>query len=401
MHTFEWCIKHKKLLCIDGIGLLIAIFLSVYMQHVVQLQYSQQQAKRWQEDPSIKYHQVSAFMQQDCKIEFETIKEVRARIQEKLIQASYSQDSVSGRLWIDCYVAKTKDSISKLSELGAKGVDEVNIIGVGGDFFLFHTPTLLAGSTFGDKDITQDKLVIDENTAWALFGSSDIAGKTVEIEGKSFVISGVYQVPRDKNEKLAMGKENYIYMDYDTFHTLYPEKAIVSYEAIIPNPVNGFAMIALKEAFGENADQLYADDVMLSFSDKEFLDNTNRFEVWHLMKKLFHMPILLMRTTQVSYPYWENAVRALEWKLQMILSLQILCLLLPVVTIGLLVVILYKNTKENIKLYHKKIIEVVTGYFEQKRKTEWEHKEALQVEQTAHENILPKDKEDDIVKEVE
>lgn len=335
----------RKLLILDCVGIVIAICLSVYMQYVVSLQYSQQQAVRWAADSQIKYHQVSAFMQEDCGIGTDDIMQVRMTIQQKLVEASYGPDSVPGRLWVDGYMAKGKDSVSKHSELGASGVDGVNILGVGGDFFSFHPLNLISGSVFGDKDISQDRVLLDEETAWALYGATDIAGKTVEIAGRVFVISGVYRPENDKNEQLAKGNEKYIFMDYDTFHGIYENKNIISYEATLPNPVSGFALLALKEAFGEAEEELYADDMRLSFSDKEYIDNTTRFETTHLLRKLVHMSKNLMRTTQVSYPYWENGIRAVEWKLEILLLFELVCLVLPVVTIVILAVMLGRQIK--------------------------------------------------------
>lgn len=345
MSKLQWCKKHRKLLCIDFIGIMIAIILSVYMQHVISLQYSQQQAARWAADGDIRYHQVSAFIQEDCAIGAESITEVRSVIQQKLIEASYAPDSVTGRLWIDSYMAGTKDSVTKQSEIGASGVDSVNILGVGGDFFYFHPMNVISGSTFADKDISQDRVLLDEETAWALYGATDIAGKTVDIAGRPFVISGVYRAGEDKSEKLAKGNESYIFIDYDTFHDMYENKSIFCYEATLPNPVSGFALLTVKEAFGEAEEDMYADDVIPGFSSKEYVDNTSRFETLRLLKKLFYMPRILMRTTQVSYPYWENSIRALEWKLEIVLLIEIICLILPIVTICILAVILGRQIK--------------------------------------------------------
>lgn len=385
MSGLHWCLKHKKLLCIDCIGILIAIVLSVYMQHLVSLADSQHQAERWQSDGEIRYHQVSAFIQQDCQLDGGQIVEVRSQIQDKLIQASYSQDTVPGRLWVDSYMAKTTDSVSKLSELGASGMDSVNILGVGGDFFSFHPLHMLAGSTFSDKDIMQDKVVLDQDSAWTLFGGTDIAGKTVEIAGRSFVVSGVYKASEEKSEKRAKGKGSYIFMDYDTFREIYPDKGIICYEAALPNPVSGFAILAVKEAFGEASENLYADDVMLSFSDKEFLDNTIRFEPAHLLKKLFYTPNLLMRTTQISYPYWENSMRALEWKLEILLLIEIICLIGPVITVGILAVLLWRQLKQTVKENAAAWLERAGDFYYQKCQKWHQRKEKIGAEDTKHE----------------
>ena len=59
---------------------------------------------------------------------------------------------------------------------GKKSVS-AKAIGVAGDFFLFHPLKLLDGSFFSGSDVMQDYVVIDEDMAWQLFGSNDVAGK--------------------------------------------------------------------------------------------------------------------------------------------------------------------------------------------------------------------------------
>ena len=349
MRLISWCKKHWKLLCIDMVCIIFALVLSGSMSHIIGRQYSQQEADRWQGDGAIKYHQVSAYMQRDSAVTLETISQVRSDIQGKLLEASYAQDSVTGRLWIDAYMAQTNDSVSKTSDMGMQSVENVRILGVGGDFFQFHAQDLISGSEFRDDDISQDKVLIDRETAWQLYGGTDIAGKTVEIGSRQFVISGVYAAKEDKTERQARGEQSYVFMDYDVFHEMYPEENIVSYEAVMPNPVKGFALLALKEAFGEPEDTMYAEDVVLSFSDKEYVDNTSRFDALILLKKLAALPKLMMRTTQVSYPYWENAVRALEIRLEVLLLLKIMFLLPVIVTIAIVIVICLKMLRQYLK----------------------------------------------------
>ncbi len=63
--------------------------------------------------------------------------------------------------------------------------------GVGGDFFTFHPLKLLSGSYFDGEDLNKDGVVIDENVAWQLFGSNNVAGMYVEINGVQYPVRGV------------------------------------------------------------------------------------------------------------------------------------------------------------------------------------------------------------------
>lgn len=387
MNLIFWCKKHSKLLCIDAVCIVAALIITGCMSHMTGLQYSQQEADRWQADGTIKYHQVSAFIQNDSGVGLETISQVRSDIQVKLTEASFGSDSVTGRLWIDAYAAQAKDSLSKTSDTGMSSVESVNVMGVGGDFFQFHMQDMLAGSTFSDDDLSQDKVLIDRNAAWALYGGVDIAGKTIEIGGRQFVISGVYEADGDKTETMARGSDSYIFMDYDVFHELYPGSNITVYEAVIPNPVKGFALLALKEAFGESQENLYTDDTLLSFSDKEYIDNTGRFRTGSLLGRFVALPRLLMRTTQISYPYWENTVRALELKLEVLLLLKLLLLAPVLVTFVWVLIIACKRLRQFIKDNFGKWMDFIGRKYDdmararmQKRKEAEEAEEAEQAE---------------------
>ena len=51
----------------------------------------------------------------------------------------------------------------------------------GRGLFLFHPLPLRSGSYISNRDFTYDRVVLDEELSWALFGSYDVAGQTVWI----------------------------------------------------------------------------------------------------------------------------------------------------------------------------------------------------------------------------
>lgn len=324
MRFKNWCRAHIRLLLTEGILLILFVALSIYGGQIKRTQYSQNEANRWANDGT-KYHQVSAFLEQDLGILADQINEVRSSLQSALIEASYTDDSTTGRLWIDAYAAQTMDSISKESETGSSSVAEVEIIGVGGDFFQFHMLDMVAGSTFSKDDISLDRIVIDEQTAWNLYGSNDITGKIVMIAGKEFAIAGVYQSGETKQEHLAKGEKSYLFIPYETFHMLYPDLGISSYEAVLPNPVKDYAISSLKKAFGESEDAETEKEISgVNFKEREYLDNTDRFKTLTLLGKMRYQARQLMRTNEIAYPYWENMVRLIEVKLEVIILLKTL-----------------------------------------------------------------------------
>lgn len=386
MRLLKWCLAHVRLLMINSICLVCYLILTLYASSVTGHLDSQQEASRWS-DGTIKYHQVSAFMQEGSGIAADRITEVRSTLQTKITDASFSSDSVNGRLWVDAYCAMASESVSKESDLGMAAVDGVNVIGVSDDFFLFHPLSMIAGSCFRAESVSKDAVVIDEATAWALYGASDIAGKNVQIGGQNFVISGVYRPSDDKYETLARGGESYIFMSYDAFSVLHPEASITAYEAVVPNPVKGFALTALKEAFGEDENASVSDPVKdLNFSAIEYVDNTARFEAVTLYKKLWYLPRTLMRVNHVAYPYWENAVRAQEIRVAFLLLFRTIALLIPVLTVIFSVVFFVKKEYSSFKAFLKKKFSDAIEYLNEKSRIRMERKaEEKAVEEKAEE----------------
>ncbi len=354
MKVLIWCRDHIRFLACLLFCLLAALILTIAGNQLVKRQYSQQEAERWAAN-DIRYHQVSAFIQSDSQITKDMISEVRSTLQSKLTDASITEESVTGRLWIDAYAAMHESSISKLTDIGSASVDSVQIVGVGGDFFQFHLLNMISGNVFSENDISKDRIVLDENTAWTLFGAYDIAGKTVTIEGRQFVIAGVYKPSENKYEKYARGNQSYLFMDFNTFQSLFDGTGITVYEAVLPNPVKGFALTALKTAFGEDEESTLSDSAV-SFSDKEYVDNTDRFSNLQLYKKIRNLPKLMMRGNAVAYPYWENAERSIEIKAAFLLVFRTLFLAFPVISLAIWLVITVKREYHKWKAFVKDMI---------------------------------------------
>ena len=95
----------------------------------------------------------------------------------------------SPSLYTDAYSGRTSLSVSGKSP----GSVTVTAVGAGGNYFLFHPLTLLSGGYISDEDYMADRVVLDAQTAFNLFGSSDVAGMEVTINGRTFPIAGVVQ----------------------------------------------------------------------------------------------------------------------------------------------------------------------------------------------------------------
>ncbi|MDO5456010.1 MAG: ABC transporter permease [Eubacteriales bacterium] len=153
----------------------------------------QNAATRWGSASS--YAQVSAFLPSDGAIKQEEIMELEYEINTALGQDSIKVDSdkEGARLWQDAYAGLGAMTISA----GAKTV-EVEAVGTGGSFFLFHPLVLSSGSYYNTSSIMKDDILLDQETAWRLFGSFDVVDRTVRVEDTNLRIAGVFKKEEGK-----------------------------------------------------------------------------------------------------------------------------------------------------------------------------------------------------------
>lgn len=278
------------------VAVICIIFLSFAIGNLKNKAYDQLIADRWADD-SIPYHQITAFSNAMSR---EEISNLRNQIAMGLNAASYTEESTSGRLWADAYALFEIDTVSRSDQVSVKSLGNVEIVGAGGDFFLFHPLTLVNGCYFSKDDVMHDRVLLDKELAWHLFGAYDIAGKQIQIQNQSFTVAGVYDAGEDEDLSYAKGGRCYLYMDDAAFQKLYPDTPVRCYEVVLPNAVKNFARNLVKDHVSE---------------EMVVIDNTERFGVFRLLKKYKSLKKSLMHTDTVSYPYWEMLAVATEWKL--------------------------------------------------------------------------------------
>ena len=360
MSTIATYIKrHRVVLIIDLILIIMYIIVTSVAHNKVSTLYSQQEASRWENDevtnvtgkdknskaPNKKkvnlkslvgekrmpYAQVSAFISPGHGMQLDEVSNVRSSIAEKLNKDSYSDSMTGGRVWIDAYSCETNINLRKdTNTLSATAV------GVGGDFFQFHPMKLLSGSYIADSDLNHDRIVVDENFAWAMFGSNDIVGMQVWLGDSIYFISGVVEVPEDDISALAYGDNNRVYMYYSELKRINENLPITCYEAVLPNPISNYAYYALREAYGLSDD---SEDTSfnkkknpLSFDDVEIIENTKRFNTMELLTNIKTWKFRTMRTSSVGYPYWENVARVQDDTQMRLLLVRIILLIFPILS---------------------------------------------------------------------
>ena len=114
-------------------------------------------------------------------------------------------------------------------------------MGIGGDFFFFHRFFLCDGNYISGSDLMKDKVVIDKELAWTLFGATDVAGMEILINGGRYIVAGVIESDGDFASKAAKINGGGLYMAFEKLSEMNGAK-IDCYEAVIPSPVKNFAV---------------------------------------------------------------------------------------------------------------------------------------------------------------
>ena len=323
----------QLILFISGL-LSFLIFIGLYCLANVQAGRlrTQTMAKRWSEGKDVA--QVSCFFSQNAGIAPDGIEGFRHTLDSSLEEASITQTSpnAGARLWADAYSADGK--ISLKSDRASLSAD---CLGVGGDFFLFHPLELLYGNFFSESDLNTDYCVIDEDAAWQLFGSSNVAGMTVEIGGIPHVISGVVKRASAKLEQAAGLDSTLVYVSYTTLAQLGQNNGINHYEIVMPNPVSSYAYNYVKEHIGVEEKEL------------SVVENTTRYSLLNRLKVLGSFGKRSMNGKAIIYPYWENLARGYEDIIALETLFAALFLLYPTVLLVILIVTLWRHKTWTLK----------------------------------------------------
>jgi len=310
--------------------------------------------ERWEgEDSDDDYAQVSCFMSASAGFTVDSVGSIRAGLLNSLKDISIVPED-GKKLCPDAYSA----SVGKAAVRGnILGRSDAQITAVGGDFFMIRNFRLLDGSFFSDDDIMQDGAVIDKNLAWAIYGSYDVSGMDITINGTQFYISGVIDVPETKAERKCSSELPRAYISYDGASGFASDnsgsggmsggmpngddsvrnsfKTVTCYEVIMPDPVQDYALTSVKSAV-----EVYGDMISI-------VQNSGRFGAFKRLGSLKRISSLVIRDNEVSFPYWENASRITEVKLSFIYLGAALCLVIPAVTILFFIVKGFKCFKKN------------------------------------------------------
>lgn len=309
--------QYRKILIVAV--MLIAILLLEGIGHGLTNQLSTQSLNEtWSQEE--KFAQISCFFEEEAGIDETKIMPLRQNIVTAMQEASIDTDIKNGRSWVDAYSAEGELTLmSEQSSMTARAY------GVSEDFFLFHPMKLLSGNYFGIEDGNHDGVILDENVAWQLFGSSNVTGLNVEINGIAYVVRGV--IKNDKglfSEKVGEDIPS-VYVAFDVLeaHTAGEDATlgIDNYELLISNPVKGFGTTTLTNALALEEDSY------------EMVENSSRYHLSSRLLALKNNFYSTMKQKTISYPYWENRAKGYEQILQLFLILEIICCVYPVICV--------------------------------------------------------------------
>lgn len=271
----------------------------------------QNAAKRWSEDNDSA--QISCFFTESTEIDKNKIRTFEHELDKVLLESSITAPNENARLWADAYSASGTITLSS----GKTSLSDASAVGIGGDFFLFHPVQLLTGSYFSGNDLMYDKVIVDEDAAWQLFGSNDVVGMQVTIGGVPHYIAGVIKREEGRFNEAAGLDKTVVYVSCETLEEFGTTQGISSYEVVMPNPVKNFAYNNIKEKLGIDENHMWV------------VENSARFGLEGLLTVIAEFGTRSMNARAIQYPYWENVARGWEDVLAIVLILQMLFLLIP------------------------------------------------------------------------
>ncbi len=179
-----------------------------------------------------------------------------------------------------------------------RGRTETKAYGVGGDFFQFHPLHLVSGGYFSESDLMQDRVILDTDTAWKLFGSNDIIGMFVKMNGIPHMVVGVYERESGYLNDAAGNDVNCVFVSHETLYKHGQYHGLETVEYLLPNPVTGYALGLVEK--------------QVSSMDVALVEHQNRFEFMSLIKILGAFGTRSMGLSGITFPYWENMARGYE-----------------------------------------------------------------------------------------
>ena len=226
------------------------------------------------------------------------VEQYAAAMKTALEEASIAS-SEKGSVWACSYYGESTVSLQ-----GPKSTVTAAAMYVGGNFFTFHPLEFLYGSPFAHDPTLPDGVVLDEDLAWRLFGTLNVVGMEISWNDRILTVTGITARERDTAAyEKSYGDIPRIYMSsYGYQAGSYSEVGYTTFEATLPNPVDGFADTIFRTAVKRNEDTTM------------IRENSARYTFPNRCRILPKLPYMGMRTERIVYPYFENELQAVDFQ---------------------------------------------------------------------------------------
>jgi len=283
-----------------AVGLLLMAAVSVLLlQSFSSRLASQSAAERWQGESDQPFIQTSCFFPVGTEPTAEDVLSFREEVRSSLKENGLEGDYLIRDAWC---------SSGTLTVEGPRGECETDVLAMGGNFFDFHPLTVLSGTYVSQDDLMEDRVLLDDNLAWRLFGGTELTGMTITVNKIPLVIAGVVAREGDFASGKANTSETLLFVPAETF-SKFKDCPISVYEIVMPEVVKGYSNGLLSS----------------HFPGAVLKTNTERFSVPNLIQTIRSFDTLPMQTDPVAFPYWENAARCMEVWCALLLLVFMLC----------------------------------------------------------------------------
>ena len=296
----------------SAVCLLFTGIILICENQIVKELYDQQMAMRWSKDGDAA--QVSVFFAEDAVENENYFLGIGQSVEKALQNAAITKEKEQARLWIWAVSRMGKATLAT-----ERAKIELQAVGVSGEFFQFHPQKIVKGAMFSEDNMMKDGVIIDRETAWQLFGSSDVVGMQVMIGAVPHYITGVIERGDSRLQKAAGLEKPICFLSLDSLSHYGTVKGGFTYEVVLPNPVKGFGFSTMQTVVGNENENIV------------IVENSTRFQFLSLVRVIQSFGTRSMSFKGVVYPYWENIARGKEDILALFLVLKILLLIVPVI----------------------------------------------------------------------
>ncbi|MBQ2325527.1 MAG: hypothetical protein II377_04685, partial [Clostridia bacterium] len=271
-----------------------------------------------------KYVQLAAYLGEDKYLSPDGMMEIKNTIESKLLENSIEPKGnylISGSR--EQGVSVTRNNVS---------FDAIATVYFG-NWFLLHPDMPVSGGYVDESAATTDFCVIDDLTAWRAFGSTDVCGMELEINGKIYTVCAVNRADRGEYAEYY-GTKPRVYILYSSAAMRDNRLAFTSLEAVLPSPVSDFAESIFKDAVASYTKEVYV--ITDRFSPIELFDNIKTFSSLGVMEGK-------------SFPYYENVARIMEAKCAMILAFEGTFYILAILFLTVLLILIFRPVFKHIE----------------------------------------------------